>query len=152
MLTSVDFSKGFNRVSHQHCLNSFALHGASTETLALLGTFLQDRVMTVRVGTCFSDPLPVPGGCPQGSLLSVLIFNISVDDIESPPRNPFHSSDSDEDGTPVRLLRVADPLNNELITDISLPASETPDSQESVSFENNGTISCLLYTSPSPRD
>ena len=54
--------------------------------------------MTVKVNGCFSDPLPVHGGCPQGSLLWVLIFNVSTDDIERSPgkllddtRDDFHS-------------------------------------------------------------
>ena len=82
VLTSIDFSKGFNRVSHQHCLSAFAAHGASTPVLALLGTFLQERKMTVRVNDVFSPFLPVHGGCPQGSLLGVMIFNVSIDDVE----------------------------------------------------------------------
>ena len=40
VLTSIDFSKGFNRVSHQHCLRAFSQHGASTQIIALLATFL----------------------------------------------------------------------------------------------------------------
>ena len=85
VLTSIDFSKGFNRVSHQHCLKAFASHGASTPVLALLATFLQDRTMSVRINKDFSPPLPVNGGCPQGSLLGVYLFNVSVDDIEQTP-------------------------------------------------------------------
>ena len=85
VLTSIDFSKGFNRVSHQHCLKAFAAHGASTPVLALLATFLQDRTMTVRINKDFSPPLPVNGGCPLGSLLGVYLFNVSIDDIEQSP-------------------------------------------------------------------
>ena len=66
VLTSIDFSKGFNRVSHQHCMTSFARHGASTEILSLLSTFLREQKMTVRINSTFSPPLPVNGGCPQG--------------------------------------------------------------------------------------
>ena len=38
--------------------------------------------MSVRINKSFSPPLPVNGGCPQGSLLGVLIFNVSTDDVE----------------------------------------------------------------------
>ena len=41
--------------------------------------------MSVRINQAFSDPLPVCGGCPQGSLLGVFLFNISVDDVEMTP-------------------------------------------------------------------
>ena len=53
VLTAIDFSKGFNRVSHQHCLQSFAKHGSSTEVLRLLATFLQGR-------TCLLYTSPSP--------------------------------------------------------------------------------------------
>ena len=67
VLTLIDFSKGFNRISHQHCLEAFADHGASSPILALLAAFLQGRTMTVRVNKCFLPTLPVNGGCPQGA-------------------------------------------------------------------------------------
>ena len=35
LLTSVDYAKAFNRLSFQHCLKSFAAHGASTPILRL---------------------------------------------------------------------------------------------------------------------
>ena len=38
--------------------------------------------MTVQVNNSFSPYLPVNGGCPQGSLLGVIIFNTSVDVVE----------------------------------------------------------------------
>ena len=53
VLTSIDFSKGFNRISHQQCMKAFASHGASTEILALLGPFLQNRSMSVRINKSF---------------------------------------------------------------------------------------------------
>ena len=38
--------------------------------------------MSVRMNKSFSAPLPVDGGCPQGSLHGVLIFNVSTDNVE----------------------------------------------------------------------
>ena len=85
VLTSIDFAKGFDRVGHKHCLSAFAAHGSSTPILAILGIFLQGRSMSVRVNSTYSDPMPLNGGCPQGSLLGVIIFNVSVDTIEDTP-------------------------------------------------------------------
>ena len=65
MMTAIDYAKAFNRLSFQHCLQSFAKKGASTPILELLGTFLSNRTMTVRVGECWSTPRPVFGGVPQ---------------------------------------------------------------------------------------
>lgn len=81
VITAVDFAKAFNRVSYQHCLEAFRKKGASTPILRLLATFLSNRSMTVRVGQVWSEPLSVNGGCPQGSILGVWLFNTTTDDL-----------------------------------------------------------------------
>ena len=82
LVTGVDYAKAFNRLSFQHCLRAFARKGASSQTIAILASFLSNRIMTVRVGDTWSRPRPVYGGVPQGSILGVLLFNISTDDLE----------------------------------------------------------------------
>ena len=82
ILTAIDYSKAFNRVSFQHCLKSFAKKSSSTPILRLIATFLSDRTMTVRVGESWSLPRVVNGGCPQGSILGVFLFNVTTEDLE----------------------------------------------------------------------
>ena len=85
MITAVDYAKAFNRLSFQHCLEAFARKGACTELIRILATFLSNRTMSVRVNHTWSDPLPVYGGVSQGSILGILLFNVSTDDLEDDP-------------------------------------------------------------------
>ena len=82
VITSIDYSKAFNRMSYQECLTALARNGASSPVLELIATFLTDRVMMVKVGSTLSRPRPVNGGCPQGSILGVFLFNATIDDLE----------------------------------------------------------------------
>ena len=82
LLTAIDYAKAFNRMKFQECLKSFARHGASTELIAIIATFLSNRVMTVRVGNSWSNKRPVNDGIPQGSILGVLLFNMTTDNLE----------------------------------------------------------------------
>ena len=81
-LTANDYAKVFNRMDFKECLRAFARHGASTDLIKLIATFLHDHVMTVRVGSHWSKKRPVHGGVPQGSILGVLLFNITTDNLE----------------------------------------------------------------------
>ena len=105
VLTAIDYSKAFNRVSFQHCLKAFKKKGASSEVIRLIATFLTNRTMVVKVGDARSDPLPVNGGCPQGSILGVLLFNVTTEDLEDevcpPPISPAEpDSDSCSEAEP----------------------------------------------------
>ena len=82
VVTSIDYSKAFNRMSYQECLKALARNGASTPIIELIATFLTDRVMTVKVNQVFSNPRKVNGGCQQGSILGVFLFNATIDDLE----------------------------------------------------------------------
>ena len=82
LLTAIDYAKAFNRMQFQECLRSFARHCASNAIIKLIATFLTDRHMSVRVGSSWSKRLPVHGGVPQGSILGVLLFNITTDNLE----------------------------------------------------------------------
>ena len=82
VLCAIDYSKAFNRMSFQHCLDALRQKGASTPVIRLVATFLSNRTMTVRVGNSWSDPLPVNGGCPQGSILGISLFNTTTESLE----------------------------------------------------------------------
>ena len=82
VVTSIDYSKAFNRMAFQECLNALARNGASSPVLQIVASFLTDRKMLVKVGQVLSKPRRVCGGCPQGSILGVFLFNATIDDLE----------------------------------------------------------------------
>ena len=82
VICAIDYSKAFNRMSFQHCLDALRKKNASTPILRLIATFLSNRTMTVKVGQHWSEPLPVNGGCPQGSILGVSLFNNTTEFLE----------------------------------------------------------------------
>ena len=82
LLTAIDYAKAFNRMQFQECLKSFARHGASRELIRLVSTFLSGRRMSVRVGGSWSVARSVTGGVPQGSILGILLFNMTTDNLE----------------------------------------------------------------------
>ena len=145
LITSIDYAKAFNRLSFQECLLALAAKGASTDVIALVATFLTNRSMTVRVGESWSAPRPVYGGVPQGSILGVILFNITTEDLEeglevntlgqSAPTSPLRQT------TPERVID-GPPRGFHSSTPFTVPYP----------FPDDPSPVCLLYTSPSPRD
>ena len=83
ILSAIDFSKAFNRLQHDNCLQTFARRGASTQIIRILAAFLNERTMSVRLGSSLSQPKLVNAGAPQGSVLGCYLFNVGVDDLEN---------------------------------------------------------------------
>ena len=87
ILTSIDYAKAFNRLDFLSCLKSLESKGASTELIRIISSFLTSRTMSVKVGNCMSRPRIVLGGVPQGSILGVFLFNITIDAFEAGSRD-----------------------------------------------------------------
>ena len=78
-LTSIDFAKAFNRMSHQACLRALSNHGAEDSLVTIVSSFLYNRTMVVKLGNNFSNPKKINGGSPQGSILGNYLFCITTD-------------------------------------------------------------------------
>ena len=87
VITSIDYSKAFNRLDFGHCLQALASKGASTELISIISSFLTSRTMSVKVGQELSSPRIVLGGVPQGSILGVFLFNATIDSFEAASRD-----------------------------------------------------------------
>ena len=56
IVTLIDYSKAFNRMSFQLCLELLARNGASSNLLRIVAAFLTDCSMVVKVGSLMSEP------------------------------------------------------------------------------------------------
>ena len=83
LLSSIDYSKAFNRLDFARCLQALKAKGVGQELLKIVASFLTGRQMSVKVGSYRSRPRPVLGGVPQGSRLGVFLFNCTIDNFEA---------------------------------------------------------------------
>ena len=87
--------------------------------------FLRDRLMSVKLGTVLSKARPETGGAAQDSVLGVLDHKVVLNDL-------------DDEVLSIYVAKYVDDMT----------MIETVDNIVCTEIDN----SCLLYTSPSPRD
>ena len=115
VISSLDYSKAFNRLSHLACLQALARKGMTSGLLNTIASFLNGRKMTVKLGNVYSEPTLINAGAPQGSVLGSFLFNVSIDHLEkdlpvSPPdvgHTIEHSPLSDMGGAQSTPAKVA---------------------------------------------
>ena len=81
---TVDFSKAFNRMSHNKIVTILSDLNIPTCALRLIISYLTDRSMCIRYHGAVSSDRSMPGGGPQGTLLIVLLFILQVNHAGNP--------------------------------------------------------------------
>ena len=77
----VDLKKAFDTVSHEILLGKLKKMGIDGIELKWLKSYLENRSQIVCIGNTSSSPAPLKVGMAQGSILSVLLFQLFINDV-----------------------------------------------------------------------
>lgn len=87
MAVFIDFERAFDLMWVDGLLFKLRSMGITGRTYRFVRDFLSDRTIQVRVGSILSKCVQMENGCPQGSVLSPMLFLIMMNDYPVDPRN-----------------------------------------------------------------
>jgi hypothetical protein len=76
----MDFSKAFDKVSHNLIIHKLKHYGITGKTNEWIKNFLSDRTQSVVVEGETSTSIPIESGVPQGSVLRPSLFLFHIND------------------------------------------------------------------------
>ena len=79
-----DWSKDFNKVNHNIIMRILIALKIPQWLLRLILSYLMNRKMILRFRNCCSDPKCTSGGCPQGTLIGVILYILYINPVGYP--------------------------------------------------------------------
>ena len=77
----IDLSKAFDSLRHDILIEKLAYYGVKNKALDLLKSYLSNRKQYVKLNYMTSTVRSISVEVPQGSIISLLLFNIFINDI-----------------------------------------------------------------------
>ena len=88
-----DWSKAFNKTNHNIIMRILIAMKVPQWLLRIILSYLQNRKMILRFRKCCSHPKCLSGGCPQGTLIGVILYIIYINPIGYPGEITLQISD-----------------------------------------------------------
>ena len=76
-----DLPKAFDCISHDLIIAKLSAYNFSDETLSYIYSYLINRMQCVRKNNTHSQLETIISGVPQGSILGLILFNLSINDL-----------------------------------------------------------------------
>lgn len=85
-IVALDLRAAFDTVWHDGLILKMNQIGINPFLIRVVNSMLRERTFSVRLNGCFSPPMSMPAGVPQGSVLAPICFNFFMYDVPRSPR------------------------------------------------------------------
>ncbi|GFX36927.1 RNA-directed DNA polymerase from mobile element jockey [Trichonephila clavipes] len=86
----LDVQKAFDRIWHKGLIYKLIERNFPPYLIHIINSFLKNRAFRVKIDHFISQNGSLKSGCPQGSLLSPILFNIFTSDFPTHPEASIH--------------------------------------------------------------